>query len=216
MIDTIFWDNDGVLVDTEKFYFQATREVLAEQGVQFSARDFADNLLLSSKGAWHLVRPAPDKSKIDELRKKRDAIYLSLLKSSNPTIDGAGQVLSELSAYCKMAIATSSKKEHFLAVHQKTGFLKYIDFYLAREDYPDSKPDPCPYIKALKISGGVKSRCLVIEDSQRGLTAAKRAGLSCWIVESGFSSFQDFSQADRIIASIKEIPELIREINSKV
>ena len=48
MIKAIFWDNDGILVDTERLYFQATQQVLAEIGVAFTEAMYID-LFLNSR-----------------------------------------------------------------------------------------------------------------------------------------------------------------------
>ena len=51
----IFWDNDGVLVDTERLYYKATREVLAQVGVLLDEVVYAQLFLKESRGAWHLA-----------------------------------------------------------------------------------------------------------------------------------------------------------------
>ena len=74
-----------------------------------------------------------------------------------------------------MAIVTSSPKNHFHIIHSRTGFLEFFDFYLTREDYTNSKPSAEPYLLALQKSGLNSQDVLVIEDSPRGLKAAKAA-----------------------------------------
>ena len=54
-IEMIFWDNDGVLVETEPLYFQATCEVFAELGVTLSRQDYEETYLRDNRGAWHLL-----------------------------------------------------------------------------------------------------------------------------------------------------------------
>jgi beta-phosphoglucomutase-like phosphatase (HAD superfamily) len=84
--------------------------------------------------------------------------------------------------------------------------LKFFDFYLTREDYTRSKPSAEPYLLALQKSGQKPQDVLVIEDSQRGLNAAKAAGLTCWVIPGHHTSEQDFVEADRILLNINEIP----------
>jgi beta-phosphoglucomutase-like phosphatase (HAD superfamily) len=55
MIKAIFWDNDGVLVDTEELYFQANRDALAEAGIELSRHDFLELSLVKGKGVWVLA-----------------------------------------------------------------------------------------------------------------------------------------------------------------
>jgi beta-phosphoglucomutase-like phosphatase (HAD superfamily) len=55
VIKTVFWDNDGVLIDTEKFYFEATRIVLSRFGVDLSRELYIKNYLIANRGCWHLL-----------------------------------------------------------------------------------------------------------------------------------------------------------------
>lgn len=55
MIKAILWDNDGVLVDTERLYFRATKEILATVGVELSQEMYSDLFLAQAKGARHLA-----------------------------------------------------------------------------------------------------------------------------------------------------------------
>ena len=50
--------------------------------------------------------------------------------------------------------------------------------------------------------GVAPARCLVIEDSERGLRAAKAAGLCCWVVPSGLTTSGDFSAADAVLPDL--------------
>jgi HAD superfamily hydrolase (TIGR01509 family) len=109
-----------------------------------------------------------------------------------------------------MAIVTSSRRDHFELIHAGTGILPFFAFILCREDYREAKPDPEPYLLAVQRSGREARRCLVIEDSVRGLAAAKAAGLTCWVIPSAQTRGQDFSAADRILPEIGEVERLLR------
>src|SRR6202035_5393847 len=76
MIKAIFWDNDGVLVETEHLYFQATQQVLASIGIELTQDQYIDLFLVQGKGAWHLAEEhgiAP--GGIERLRRERNARY---------------------------------------------------------------------------------------------------------------------------------------------
>ena len=53
--DAILWDNDGVLVETEHLYFEATRDVMSEAGVELDQETYREYFLKRSSGAWHLI-----------------------------------------------------------------------------------------------------------------------------------------------------------------
>jgi HAD superfamily hydrolase (TIGR01509 family) len=96
-----------------------------------------------------------------------------------------------------MAIVTSSKRAHFDVIHRQSGLPQHFELILTREDYTESKPNPEPYLRALELLAVSSAQCLVIEDSERGLRAAKAAGLGCWVVPSELTRDAAFAGADR-------------------
>jgi beta-phosphoglucomutase-like phosphatase (HAD superfamily) len=76
MIDAIFWDNDGVLVDTEHLYFEATRDALDTIEIPLTEDDYRELFLLQGRGAWHLAeaRGIPP-AEVEALRQRRNARY---------------------------------------------------------------------------------------------------------------------------------------------
>ncbi|MFT7588106.1 MAG: HAD superfamily hydrolase (TIGR01509 family) [Limisphaerales bacterium] len=204
----ILWDNDGILVDTEQYYYKATTEVMAEEGTPLTEEDFYEHFLKGNKGAWHLI-PGLTETRLVELRAIRDKRYSNFLKTEEIILDGAEEVLDQLYGKLPMGIVTSSMKHHFEMIHSRTGFLKYFDFILANGDYARSKPNPDPYLAGLEKIGTDPKKTLVIEDSERGLLAAKAAGLTCWVIPTGLTEKGDFSVADRRLNSILELPDLL-------
>jgi beta-phosphoglucomutase-like phosphatase (HAD superfamily) len=85
--------------------------------------------------------------------------------------------------------------------------LKYFNFVLTGDDYTKFKPDPEPYVLAVRKSGFQKKECIAIEDSERGLISAKRAGISCIVIPTELTKTGNFSQADKILGNIKEVLE---------
>ncbi len=207
IIKAIFWDNDGVLVNTERLYFRATKQALAKVGVDLTQELFAELFLNQSRGAWHLAEEkGVSKYDIESLRAERNEIYGSMLRVEPFGIPGVETTLSQLKGHLTMGIVTSSWREHFELIHRSTNFIPYVDFVLTREDYTHSKPDPEPYLRALECVDVEKQDCLVIEDSERGLRSAKGAGLTCWVIPNELTKTADFSQADKVLSDITEIP----------
>ena len=124
-------------------------------------------------------------------------------------IPGALQAVTRLATHYRMAIVTSSKRAHFEIIHRSTGLPAHFAFVLAREDYRVSKPDPEPYVTAVARFGADKSTCLVIEDSRRGLLAAKAAGLTCWVVPSGLTRESSFDEADRRFDALSDLVDAL-------
>ena len=101
-----------------------------------------------------------------------------------------------------MAIVTSSEPGPFARTHARTGLLPHFELVLTRVDYTNAKPNPEPYLCAVSRLGVPPARCLVIEDSERGLRAAKAAGLACWVVPSGLTASGNFAAADAVLPNL--------------
>ena len=204
--DAIFWDNDGVLVDTERLYLAATRQVLASVDVPLTDEQYMELFLVQGIGAWHLVGAKGfSRNEIDQLRETRNSLYAQWLAQTPVVIEGVRDVLEALHGRFHMGVVTSSRKDHFDLIHQKTGLLKYFDFVLTSEDFARVKPDPEPYLKAIERSGFAPERCLAVEDSERGLAAAKAAGIRCIVVPTPLTRKSSFEGAHRVLGSVGEI-----------
>ncbi len=206
----IFWDNDGVLVDTERYYLQASREALSQTDITLSNSQFATISLGEGRSIFDLAsaRGIPEEA-IEELRIWRNKRYAELLGQEDLSLARVRDVLETLHGKINMAIVTSSLKNHFDIIHKRSNLLPFFDFCLTREDYARSKPSAEPYLLALQRSRQQAQHVLVIEDSPRGLTAAKAAGLTCWVIPGHHTSEQDFPDADRILSDISDIPGLL-------
>jgi len=209
MVKAIFWDNDGVLVDTENLYFRATAEVLAGLGIELTRQQFIEISLQAGGSLFSLVPAAVGKAELEALRRARNDRYAELLNLETKIVPGAEETLSSLHGRVRMAIVTSSRPEHFSIIHRKSGLLKYFDFVLTREQYVHSKPHPEPYLMALQRSGFQPEECCVIEDSERGLHAAHCAGLRCLAIPGELNRKGDFSLAERILNDIREVPSAV-------
>lgn len=205
--DFLFWDNDGVLVDTEGLYYQASREVLAGIGFTLSEEQFAAISLATGRSVFELA--TDDQELMERLRHDRNRRYAELLARAELTLPDVRETLVQLHGRIPMAVVTSSRRDHFEIIHARSGLLPFFDFILCREDYRQAKPDPEPYRLALQRSGVAPGRALVIEDSLRGLAAAKAAGLACWVIPSHQTRGQDFAGADRVLESPRQLLGLL-------
>jgi HAD superfamily hydrolase (TIGR01509 family) len=212
LIEAILWDNDGVLVDTEHLYFQATQRVLASVGVMLTEQQYIDLFLVEGRGAWQLVeaRGVGD-AEIARLREQRNELYGRLLREGPLVIPGIVETLDALRGRYVMGVVTSSRKDHFDLIHEHTGLLQYFDFVLTASDYPRVKPYPDPYLAAVERSGVGADSCIAIEDSERGLEAATLAGVRCLVVPTALTRGGRFAQAQRVLATASEIPAALSD-----
>ncbi|MFN8641028.1 MAG: HAD family phosphatase [Candidatus Binatia bacterium] len=205
MLKAFFFDNDGVLVDTEHLYFAASRATLAELGVALDEADFVDLSLRQGRSVFDLVRDRLDEAGIEALRQRRNARYTELLRAGVPPLDGVPEVLAALHGRARLAVVTSSNPEHFDVIHAGTGLLRFFDFAVTNRDYARSKPHPDAYLTALARAGCTADEAVAIEDSERGLAAARAAGLRCLVVPRGLTRGGTFAGAHRVLASSEAI-----------
>ena len=212
MFKAILWDNDGVLVDTEHLYCEATRQVFASAGITLGDDDYRDMFLTGNMGAWHLLTAqGRSRSEIARMRDERNEIYSSLLRGRDHAIDGVRDVLQTLHGRYAMGVVTSSRRDHFEIIHATTSLLHYFDFVLTREQYVNSKPDPEPYLAGIARTGFSAAQCLAVEDTPRGLTAATGAGARCVVIPNALTAGGDFTAAYKVLRNIRELPAILGE-----
>lgn len=210
MFDGIFWDNDGVLMETEQLYYQANAEALAMAGVELTLEEFCRISLRQGESVLdHAAVRGMEKSERREVRRVRDEIYYRLLGDEARVMPGVRETLERLHGRLPMAIVTSCQRENFLQMHRTSGLLGYFDFILTREDFNATKPHPEPYLTACDRAGLDPGRCLAVEDSERGVVSASRAGLAVAAIPGEMNRWGDFGAARWLLESIQELPALL-------
>jgi len=210
MTNAILWDHDGVLADTERLYYQATRDVLATVGVDLTVDSYRQLFLAEGRGAWHLAAErgvaAPE---IEKLRAIRNDCYRDMLVKGDVPIPGALDLLERLRPRYRMAVVTSSHREHFDAIHNRTRLRDLVEFVVTPDDYTHYKPHPEPYLLALGKLGLPAADCIAIEDSERGLQSARAAGICCCIVRTELTEGCAFESAERCFANLADVGEFL-------
>ena len=204
----ILFDNDGVLVETEPFYYEASKRALKEffnVNIQF---DQYMKIMTEGEGVWKAA-PNATKEQIIIAREQRDIYYQEYIKKENILIDKVDEILNELKKNYKMGIVTTSRRVDFELIHNNRGITDFMDFTLCVEDYKYSKPHPEPYLKGLEQFRAKNDQAVVVEDSQRGLISANKANIDCVIVHNEFTKTQDFSTAKQKIDKLEDLIDLL-------
>lgn len=211
----ILWDNDGVLVDTERYFFEANRELLREHGIELSERAFFDWYLADNCGAWHLLEArGASQADIARLRTLRNARYTQRLAAADiAAIDGVADALAALSPRLPMGVVTSASAEHFDVIHARLDLRRHFRFVLTDESYANSKPSPEPYLLGLARLGLDAHDCVVVEDSPRGLQAARAAGMRCLILRNALTRHHDFAGAYHVADSMSELRAVLLSLS---
>jgi HAD superfamily hydrolase (TIGR01509 family) len=202
----LLWDHDGVLVDTERWYFEATRLALARVDVELSPSRYLE-LVATGSSCWDLVRARgvgePD---IETGRAHRDALYQEFLRSEPIEVDGVADVLAELSERHRMAIVTNARPTDLALIHARRDLLRFFEFVITGADFARAKPEADPYLTGLARFGADPAETVALEDSARGLRSARAAGVPCIAIRTPFTAADDFTGAFRVVDSIRDVP----------
>ncbi len=178
-LDAVIFDMDGLLLDSERLYRDAMRQVLAGQG-----RDLPEPLFLSLVGRpWPANRltlaahygPGFD---CEAHRSECFAAYEALAVGGTPLRPGAGDLLAWLAAAgVPLAVATSTATARAEAKLAGAGLRGFFAHVVGADDVARHKPDPAPYLHAAALLGARPAHCLALEDSHAGVRSAAAAGM---------------------------------------
>ncbi len=209
--NTIIFDMDGVLIDTEYHYAKVFDAFFAEKAINIGHLNRRELLGRPLRDLWPLILGKDfDKEHARKLQKD----FFSYKKSCDFPIEDmlfpdVKRVLARLSeSHMKIALASSSSHDEISEVLDTHGLRHYFEVISSGEDFTESKPNPAVYLAAMKQLAVREEEVLVIEDSPNGITAGKAAGATVWAIrDKRFGSNQ--SQADRLIENLSEALQLL-------
>lgn len=206
----VLFDHDGVLVDTEYWYFKSAERALNEVGFELDRDKYLLDMA-AGRGSWAQIAAAGAPAEVlKRVRTARNTYYQEYLRTQSIDIDGVIDVLERLAGVVSMGIVTTSKRADFELIHKHREIKKHMAFVLVREDYARAKPHPEPYLAGLRRFGARACETLVVEDSSRGLQSAVSAGIDCVVVHNDFTQSQDFTAATARIQKLSELHDLVR------
>ena len=196
---------DGILVDTEPIMAKSVMFALADQGVNLAEQDYYDIWTRKGKGIAEFIKGKNLTLDVEKYRTTRNKIYLAFLNSNIPLIVGAKETIAELSKTYRLGLVSSSSREFVFTILKSTDLERYFSTVITAEDVKREKPAPDGFLLAAKRLHVDPKECVAIEDAEKGVVAAKDAGMKVIAIPNGKTSDNDFSRADLIIESIKSL-----------
>lgn len=185
-IKAVLFDMDGVLIDAKDWHYEALNQALSLFGMEISRYD-------------HLVTydGLPTKKKLEMLTLERGLPralhnFINDMKQEftfqlgyakcKPTFNHQ-YALSNLKAKgYKMAACSNSIRKTMEVLFERAAITNYFDFYISNEDVKEAKPNPEMYLTAINRLGFKPEECLILEDNENGIKAAKASGAHLLVV----------------------------------
>lgn len=207
MIQGVIFDLDGVIVDTAKYHFLAWKRLAAELGFDFTeehnerlkgvSRMASLEILLSVGGIQHLS----DAEK-QQLAEKKNRWYVAYIEEITPSeiLPGFLPLLDFLKNHqVKVAVGSASKNARTILTRLQ--LLDRFDALVDGNRITEAKPDPQVFMLAADELGVPYHSCVVVEDAEAGIEAARRAGMKCI----GIGSPAILGKADIVVQSLDQL-----------
>jgi HAD superfamily hydrolase (TIGR01509 family) len=209
----VIFDMDGLMIDSEKVYFEAGRQIAREFG-----KEVSDQTLGRMMGRKPLESVALFAHELniseppDSLLKRREARVVRVLERGIDTMPGLDFILKELYPSRPLAIATSAPGYIVDVVMRKLELRDFFKVIQTSDDVTLGKPDPEIYLKAMAKLKVKPSESIVLEDSSNGALAGKRSGAYVIAVPSAYTRDQDFSFVDFVARDLTDAATHIQSL----
>jgi HAD superfamily hydrolase (TIGR01509 family) len=197
---------DGVVIDSYPVSVSLLRAHARRFGVQLSEEDVRLRNGLSGRQFWGDLKERFGLPEPVEVYLESYDVEEEIRRYTDLTpVDGVVELMKDLCAHgVRLALATSGRGKRMHAVLDLFGLRDLLAVTVCVEDVNHPKPDPEIFRVAAKGLGVDPSACLVIEDSDHGVEAAKRAGMRCIGYRGLPHGTSDLSGADRILTDFTE------------
>ena len=182
MLDSIIFDMDGLLIDTEIISYQLYSALLAPYGFTVSLHDYAETYSgkTEEKNVTTLLEHYPLPLSREECFARISAMEKEFLAKGVALKPGAKELLTYLKEHgYKIALASSSIADRAYGILDQHGIRGCFDAFVFGPDLPKGRGKPAPdiFLKTLEKTGAAAEDSLVLEDSDAGVRAAVAAGI---------------------------------------
>ena len=176
----VIFDMDGVLLDTQKYHAIVEAELLRELGLIVEpaelTRRFA-GVPLEEKFST-LAHEHGFSVNLNKLRQEKDRRYVELLRKEIVPIPGAIELVDWLKLrHVRVGLATTTDSRVFGVIDEKMHFWDLFDAVVTGDEVEHGKPSPDIFLEAARRLGVPPEDCVVVEDGQNGVKAARKAGM---------------------------------------
>lgn len=208
MITAVIFDMDGVIADSEYFNVKAKHLILKQAGIEVDWH-YHDKFL----GTTHEYMWTEMKKEFESLDKEVSYYIDQWVKTRKELINQEGlkpmpgvvdliRILKEKGFH--LAVASSSLKEDIMTNMNTFGITDCFEAFVSGSECENGKPDPEIFQKAAEAIGQKAANCIVVEDSEAGVKAAKSAKMKCIGYAPEVAIKQDLHQADTVVKEFSD------------
>lgn len=209
MIQTVIFDMDGVIVDTEPVHHYAYFQHFDELNITVTEEMFTSYMGNSTRNTFQKLKETFDlEHDVEDLILRKRTLFNDAFDKKEDLflLDGVEKLIKDLHLNgMQLIVASSASKVTIDRVFTRFGLHSYFSHIVSGEDFPKSKPHPAIFEQAVFLSQTPKEACIVIEDSTNGVIASKAAGIYCVGYDSENSKMQDLTLADSVIRHFDEL-----------
>lgn len=205
-MQTVIFDMDGVLINSERMHYEALSKTLAARGAVLGWEYYAQFVGSSAAHMWEVLERDFG---LSDSRKERAAAYAMnqwffLERDGYIAVPGAQKLVEQLfCAGARLAVASSSALPAIEATVEALQIRHCFVRLISGESVARPKPAPDVFLEAARQLQTPPEDCIVIEDSENGVRAAKAAGMYCIGLQNPDSGAQNLSAADRIVDTLE-------------
>ncbi|MBL8832151.1 MAG: HAD-IA family hydrolase [Rhodospirillales bacterium] len=178
MRDTLLFDLDGTLTDTDALHFEAYVRLLAPYGKAVTHGEYKSRIMGATNDsimAW--LFPEADAAGRSELAERKEALFRGLADRMERT-EGLTALLDWAAGRAlKTAVVTNAPRANAEMMLSRLGLDARFDALVIGDELARGKPDPLPYATALERLGAAAGDAIAFEDSRSGVAAAHAAGI---------------------------------------
>lgn len=211
-LNTVIFDIDGLLIDSEPLWNEAAAEVFRQYGVNLTEEQYKTTTGLRTKEFVHWWFSYFNIGETELARAEKQIVYsvLDKIERKGTILPGVPYIFEFFARKSfKIGLATSSPPALIDLVVRMTGIGKYLQAASSAENLPHGKPHPQVYLNCAEQLKSHPTECICFEDSFNGLIAAKSARMKCVIVPHISQAKEEkWGAADLKLSSLQNFGEL--------